>query len=410
MSEESNLSGPAMANCPRHAFLIKTGTLLHRYGTPSHRLERVMAQVSQELGVQGVFLYTPTALVISLTDDNGETTYLRRVDSGAVDVDKLIRFDGALERLSAGATTLAEASGELDEIAAAPPPFPAWVTAGACAAACAAVAVFLRGSPTEIVAAAGLGLLVAILEVAQPKLGWELGFLEPLAGFLAATGALALAQFLTPLDDRLVTLASLIILLPGLKLTVALTELAVGHLSAGVARLAGACVSLLTITVGVALGWRIAGSWRNLPPQPWAMPEWWPWVAIAVAPLAFAIVFRARWPLWPVITAVSLAGYATSYFAGRSWGIEVGAFTGALMVGVGSNLYARIRDRPALVPLTPGIILLVPGSLGYRSLTAFLDRDTIVGIDFAFSMLIVAMSLVGGVLTANALLPPKRIL
>ena len=90
--------------------------------------------------------------------------------------------------------------------------------------------------------------------------------------------------------------------------------------------------------------------------------------------------------------------------------MEVGAFGGAVVVGVGSNLYARLRDRPALVPLTPGIIVLDPGSLGYRSLTAFLDRETMAGVDFAFGMVIVAAALVGGILTANVVMPPRRIL
>jgi uncharacterized membrane protein YjjB (DUF3815 family) len=62
------------------------------------------------------------------------------------------------------------------------------------------------------------------------------------------------------------------------------------------------------------------------------------------------------------------------------------------------------------VPLTPGIIMLVPGSFGYRSLTALLDHQTVEGINFAFSMVILAISLVGGILTANAVIPPKRIL
>jgi uncharacterized membrane protein YjjB (DUF3815 family) len=124
----------------------------------------------------------------------------------------------------------------------------------------------------------------------------------------------------------------------------------------------------------------------------------------------FAVIFCARWRQWPAILIVSIAGFAASLFGGNLWGIEVGAALGALAVGCGSNLYARLRDRPALVTLTPGILALVPGSLGYRSLTAFLDNDTIAGIDFAFQMIIVAVSLVGGILTANALIPPRRIL
>jgi uncharacterized membrane protein YjjP (DUF1212 family) len=394
-----------------HDFLTRTGTLLHRYGTPSHRLERVMAQIAGSLGVKGVFLYTPTALIVSITDESGESTYLRRVDSGSIDVDKLIRFDEALEELEAKTITVAQASRHLELIASDPPPYSDWLTILACSVCCAAVAVFFRGNPTEILASACIGLFVAILETLHAKLNGEQGLLEPVTGFLAAVSALAVAKFVFPIDDRLVTLAGLIVMIPGLKITVALTELAVGHLSAGVARLAGACVSLLTITVGVGIGWRVAGSWRHLPtPSTWQLPDWLQWLAIVIAPITFSIVFKARWRVWPIITAVSIAGFLASITCGRIWGIEVGAFCGALVVGMGSNLYARIQNRPALVPLTPGIIVLVPGSLGYRSLTAFLDRQTMVGIDFAFNMIIVAVALVGGVLIANALLPPKRIL
>jgi uncharacterized membrane protein YjjB (DUF3815 family) len=83
---------------------------------------------------------------------------------------------------------------------------------------------------------------------------------------------------------------------------------------------------------------------------------------------------------------------------------------GALVVGCISNLYARIRDRPALVPLAPGMIILVPGSFGFRSLTAMLEQKTLEGVDFAFAMVLVAVSLVGGLLASSAVVPPNRIL
>ncbi|QEG21065.1 threonine/serine exporter family protein [Mariniblastus fucicola] len=396
---------------PKHAFLIRVGEVLHRHGTPSHRLERVWTKIANNLGVDGSCLYTPTSLLVSITDENGETTYLRRVDSGAVEVDKLIRFDQTLEKLDAKQISIAQASEELEAIADSGSPFPMWIYVIACAISCGAVAVFFKGTPSEVAAAAVLGLVVALLELLPVRLNWDQGLLEPIAGFVAAVSALAIANFVTPIDDRLVTLAALIVLVPGLKLTLALNELAVGHLSAGVARLAGACVNLLTLTVGVAVGWRVAAGWRNIPdPIDWSGNAVWSWVAIFIAPIMFAIIFRARWPQWPAILLVSIAGFTASLYGGSLWGIEVGAALGALAVGCGSNLYARLRDRPALVTLTPGILVLVPGSLGYRSLTAFLDNNTIAGIDFAFQMVIVAVSLVGGILTANVLVPPRRIL
>jgi uncharacterized membrane protein YjjB (DUF3815 family) len=56
------------------------------------------------------------------------------------------------------------------------------------------------------------------------------------------------------------------------------------------------------------------------------------------------------------------------------------------------------------------MIILVPGSLGYRALTALLESETLTGLEFAFSTILVAFSLAGGLLAASALIPPKRIL
>jgi len=40
-----------------------------------------------------------------------------------------------------------------------------------------------------------------------------------------------------------------------------------------------------------------------------------------------------------------------------------------MMMGAGCNLYSRLLNRPAAIPMVPGMMLLVPGSLGFGSLT-----------------------------------------
>lgn len=389
---------------------MRTAELLHRNGTPSHRLERVMTKVSKTLGVKSVFLYTPTALIASLGDDPNERTYMRRVDSGAVEVDKLIRFDEVLEQLEAGVISIERADERLHEIEKQPAPFSTTLTALMCGIACGCVAVFLSGGYREVMWAVLFGVLIAGLDVLQSKLRWERGLLEPVAGFLAALGSLAIDRWVHPIDDRLLTLAALVVLLPGLSLTVAMTELAVGHLSAGVARLAGAFSILLTLVLGVVLAWKIGDGWHQATAVVLPLPNWMQWVALMIAPMTFAVLVRARWPQWPIIFIVSCSGYLVAKAAGLGWGPELGAFLGALVVGCLSNLYARIRNRPALVPLTPGMIILVPGSIGYQSLTAMFDFQTLEGVRLAFSMVMVAMCLVGGLLAAGVLVPAKRIL
>ena len=412
-NSNSSTSGSAISSeldQLKYDFLIRTGELLHKYGTPSHRLERVMTKIARTLGVESVFLYTPTALVASFGEGCSEKTFMRRVDSGSVDAEKLIQFDEILERLESGEIGITTAADAMETVAAAKPLYSTLATALVCGIGCACVAVFFRGGWEEIVTAGLIGLCIAGIDIAQSKLGWEAGLVFPVSGFFAGIVSLGISHFVHPIDDRLVTLASLIILLPGFSLTMALTELAVGHLSAGVARLAGATVTLVTLFLGVAISWRIAGEWRIEVPsiEPVSMVVH--WIALSIAPAAFAILFRVRLSLWPVVFATSLSGYFAATWFGAKYGVEVGSFLGALVVGSASNLFARLRDRPALVPLAPGMILLVPGSLGYRSLSALLNRQTVEGIEFAFGMIVVAISLVGGLLASSALVPPKRIL
>lgn len=410
---ESGSSGRGRSD-PGEAFLLRTAELLHRYGTPSYRLERVMSRASQALGIDSTYLYTPTALIVSIIREDGEQTYLRRIDSGEVDVAKLIAFDRVLHDMEIGKLTLAEATELLEAAASADPPYGFATTIAAAGVACGAVAVLFRGGVTEVGVAAFLGCLLACLTLFTIRIGWDRGMLEPLAGFSVGLLTLWISHYILPLDSRLTTLAALILPLPGLTLTIALTELAMGHLSSGSARLAGASVTLLTLILGVAIAWRIGPNGTQIIGQAavisMPLPPWSLWVALGVAPAAFAILFKAPPSQWPIIFAVSIVGFVLATWFGRSVAPEVGSFCGALAVGVGSNLYARIKNRPAMVAQTPGLLILVPGSIGYRSLTAMLEHQTVEGIELAFAMVLVAMSLVGGLLSANVIVPLKRVL
>lgn len=80
----------------------------------------------------------------------------------------------------------------------------------------------------------------------------------------------------------------------------------------------------------------------------------------------------------------------------------------ALLVGLFANGYARVTNRPSAVAMLPGIILLVPGSVGFRSFDALLKHDVLAGINSAFGMILVAVSLVAGLLIANVAAPAEE--
>ena len=57
----------------------------------------------------------------------------------------------------------------------------------------------------------------------------------------------------------------------------------------------------------------------------------------------------------------------------------------------------------------PGILLLVPGSIGYRSLASLLRREVVLGVETAFQMMLIAVALVAGMLIANIVSPHRRL-
>lgn len=389
--------------------LVRAAELLHKYGTPSHRLEGVMKRVSQTLQVDADFLYTPTSLFVSFRKD-GQRAQLLRVDAGPINLAKLAQFHDCLEQIERQDRPLPESAALLESIESQPPRFGPVALLLATAVVSASVTVFLGGGWAELITAFGLGLLVQALNSTLSWLFPGERLFEFTAGFICAMLAIVIAATLYPIDYRITTLASLIVVLPGLTLTIAMTELAQSHLSSGVTRLAGAAVVFLTLAVGVALAWRIGVNW---PPEVINIQPFEPWVkylAAFIAPFGFVVLFQARYTDGWKILPVAWVGYFATSQVQLHYGIEWGAFVGAAVIGTLSNVYARFYKRPALILQMPAILMLVPGSLGYISLTAFINRQGVDGIESAFTMTLVAMALAGGLITANALVAPKRFL
>lgn len=396
---------------PEQEFLIDAAVMLHQYGTPAYRLERVMCRVAGGLNTAADFLYTPTSLLIAFQSGRHRTR-LKRIEPASPQLGKLIEFDNVLDRLDAGTIKLADAQRQITQIDQAPSRYGFWILALACWLTSACVTVLLGGGINEALYAGIAGAMIVALEKILEVWFPHEHLIEITSGFMAAVGAIVVGQFVPHFDQSTALLGALIVLVPGFQFTIAVAELANRHLSCGVARLAGSLVSFLGLVLGVTLAWRLLDSWRevqNAGPVE-ALPLFAFVLAVILAPFSLAIIFQARVKEWPVIVMVTWCGAVATTMVTQFEGTESGAFAGALAVGIVSNLYARLFDRPASVAQMPAILLLVPGSLGYKSLTAFVENNQAEGIEIGFNMSIIAIAIVGGLLTANLIVPPKRIL
>jgi uncharacterized membrane protein YjjP (DUF1212 family) len=405
----------------RIAFLVELARRLHQYGTTAPRLESAMFSAAQRMGLMAEVWSSPTAIIVSFADqalgDDGvaQVTQVMRLPPGDVNLARLCDADRIADRVIAGELELREgfrllrALGRPDTRLA-----QAGVVGSYGLAAATVVALLLHSSWVDLVVAGFIGLIIGWITVAsasRPRLAVAS---EAISAMVATLIATLVSAFIVPLALKSVVLGSMIVLLPGMALTTAVREISSQHLVSGVARMGGAVATLLKLAFGtvvasqlcIALG--IHARDYALPP----LPLWADWPALLIGAFSFAILFRAARRDWLVVMGAVVLGYLATRWGGSISGSIPGApfgvFIGGVLLGSLSNVYARFAHQPGAVIREPGIILLVPGSVSFRSVSYLLDRDAVLGMDTGILLVTLLVSLVAGLLFGDLLISPRR--
>ena len=400
----------------RIAFVVELAEHLHAYGTTAQRLEGAIESVGKRLGLECEPWVNPTGMILAFSDPSrpageSDTTRVIRVGLGDNDLYKLCEADRIAEDVMAGRMQIASGRDALRALSR-----PATWRGRAMqllgfGLASAAVAGLLRLPWLDIATAGMIGLLIGALDILASRRPRLSEAEEALAGLLAGTVAIAVSTLVAPLNLNTVIIASLIVLLPGMTLTNAVSELTSRHLVSGTARFAGALTTILKLTIGTAIALTIAEllglepavrAWR---PQ----PDWVVWCALVLAAFAFAVLFRARRRDYPLVMAAAMSGYLISRFGGEAFGPQSGVFLAALVTTAAGNLYARLANRPGALIRLPGIIMLVPGSIALRGVISLVQAQDIgAGQDAAMAAINTLMALLAGLLFGNLLASARR--
>ena len=380
---------------PSINLILALAQALHRNGTPAHHLEAALERLSARLGLEARYFASPTAFMSAFGDAGSQRTELLRMEPGSVDLGRL----DALEHIADDLSDPDAAAARVREIERSPSPWGLAATLLGHAVASATAARFVGGGLPEVALAAALGATAAStsrLASASPSLS-RLG--DALAAFVVTALALAASSW-TPIAVQLVVLAALVVHVPGFTFTVAMTELASRHLVSGTTRLLGAATTFVELAFGAALAARLFGAFPTVTPV--ALPAWTELVALAAAPIALPVVLRGRPRDLAPIAVASAVGFAGARVGAAILGPALGAFPAAFAVVGFAHAFHRATRRPAAVPLVPGLLMLVPGTLGLRSLHALVAGDLLAGLELGVTVVMVSASIVAGTLAANA--------
>ena len=395
----------------RTQLLIELAKTLHILGTPAHRLECTVREAGKSLGLEVSVFSVPTSLMLSFGTPEEMRTAIIRIEPGFINLARLRDVDLVLERILTDEVDHQETIAELKTIQTSPSGWGVWGALAGFSFAGAAASRFFGGGINEIIVAMLAGLIVGftmLIPMRHPDRA-------PLADLIAACAATFFAWSMTiffpTLQPGVVVLASLVVLLPGLTTTLAINELATRNLSSGSARLMQALMGFVALAIGSIIGETVAST---LPVHESGvatpLPAWTLFPALVLSGVALSILFGARVKdvFW-IIVAGSI-GFGCARAGGEHLGPVIGVSLGAFAVGIAGNMYRRILDAPAATLIVPGIMILVPGGLGLHSVEQLFDSTSTASASLVVAVFTIAGGLVAGLLVANLVLPPRKLI
>jgi uncharacterized membrane protein YjjP (DUF1212 family) len=399
-----------LASNPAVEFLLTFTRAGHHAGYPTADLEERVAALGESLGLAGVQISsTPTLVEMSIGSLPRQQSYTLRVRPAVVDLDAIARLDDLVHDVLDARATAAEALARLAEIEARPLRRPWFVQLAAYALAGAAVTPVLGGGWWDVLAGGLVGLLVGTVALAARRAARTEPMIAPLAAVTASFSAAAIAELGLNASPDVVTLAALVTFLPGMALTIGVRELATEHLQSGVANTANALVQLLGLVFGVAVGRSIAASLFGIAQQtvPHSSFSGTYVLAAIVAGIAFTVTLRAQARAAPVMCSATVIAIVTNAAGKELLGPPAGVFFAALTIGVYGGVVGALLRRSPLVFIVPGVLILVPGSAGFKSVLQLLTGQTVSGIDAGFNTFVTAMSIAYGLMVATVILPRR---
>ena len=248
---------------------------------------------------------------------------------------------------------------------------------------------------------------ITILKASSNKISESYEFL---AAFFAGFGSCLFFHYVMPFNFENVLIASLIVILPGLSVTIAMNELASQNLVSGTARLMGSMIGLLKIAFGIFLAVQLNKLLFIDIVNPVA-PVMSPWLiipAMTITSITFTIIFNAKKTDYIWVLVSGIVSFGTLKLSSLIFNDVLSVFLAAFTIGVFSNIVARIRNKPSLITLLPGIIFLVPGSVGIKGLNLIFEHNLIAGIDGSIKMFILSITIVTGLLIASIFVSPRK--
>ncbi|KAJ1959877.1 pheromone-regulated protein prm10, partial [Dipsacomyces acuminosporus] len=409
----------------RQNFLLVVSRALMAFGAPLHRLEANLVAIALHLDVEACVAVLPGIILISFGDKDTRSseTHIVRIATG-YDMHRLERTNRVVRRVLKNKISVGQGLKNLEKILATPPLIPWWLMIIDYVVCSFFISpLFWGGRWRDAGVGAMLGFIVGLLQLLAGRFANYANLFEVSSAFIVSFIAALLQDYIC---FGFVSFAGIAMLLPGLALTLSIVEMASRNMIAGTIRFVYAMAQCFMlgygISVGSTLGTRVLGrdSVNLINDQMKAsnglgncgepLSKFWWFLFLPALCLSFNICISAHWRQWPSMVFSGCLAYTVSYFASMSIALQpIAPAIAAFAMGLFANVMASFSNhRSAIEPILGGVQLLVPGSLGLKTVLAYISSSGNSSGTFLYNMFSTSLSIAVGLFLSGMIVFPNR--
>ncbi|KAJ2702591.1 pheromone-regulated protein prm10 [Coemansia sp. IMI 209128] len=397
-------------------FLCLLAQAMMQFGAPLHHLEDNLSRMARHLCITATFTTMPGLILISVEDTATFTseTKIIRCPNG-YDMHRLELTDRIFRKVSKEKIGVEEATRELDDVLSAPPMFAwYWQLLNWGLTSWSVCLVAFNGSWLDSLAAFVLGIMAGCLNMLASRLKGFTNLFEVTVSILSGFFATVLQRWLC---FGAVTLSATVVLLPGLLLTTGIIELTSRNMHAGTIRTAYALTIAFIIAFGINLGnnifVEIFSKPERLPDMNMSVckpvSQWWWWLAYPVAILSISFIINVHPRNWHACLLVAGVMFAVFWVLVVHLELKlIGPVVSAFVLGLASNIWSKVFGHNAYATMLPGMMILVPGSVGVRGVMAMLTSTADVSNTHLVAQMVqTALSIMAGLFASSFVIYPR---
>ncbi len=356
----------AAAHC-----LLQLSRILLQNGADTGRVQAAVHRLAVVLGHDVRLVISYEAVILTLVSGEHFTTKIgSRIPAMNVGMAQAAAATNVAREVEAGRLDLAQAALLLEALEHAPPVYNRILVALALGLTAASLSRLFGG---DWMAFFACWIATTLGTIARQDFGRR-RFSPVLVAFLTAVISGALgglgARVFGSLTPALCLVAPGMVIVPGVPLINGVQDMLRNHANIGIARLGFAFFVIAAIGLGLELGSLLSGVALPLDIPSGSVPVAEDAVFAALAALGFVLLFSVPLRLAWACAICGMASHTVRLAVMHATGanIVVGTLVGALLAGGLAQLFARRLDAPAATFAFPGVVAMVPGIYGFRTM------------------------------------------